>query len=87
MSIQFQKDHPEIDSSHHNQAIAINDCLNQFKDAADFIVTGDWDDIFLTGFESKLGVGALGMAAKTISHLHFYRVMSDTIQYRASWYI
>uniref|UniRef100_A0A915BW60 Glycosyltransferase family 92 protein n=1 Tax=Parascaris univalens TaxID=6257 RepID=A0A915BW60_PARUN len=56
------KDHPEIDSGHHNQAIAINDCLNQFKDAADFIIVADWDDIFLTGFESKLGVGALGPA-------------------------
>uniref|UniRef100_A0A914ZWC8 Glycosyltransferase family 92 protein n=1 Tax=Parascaris univalens TaxID=6257 RepID=A0A914ZWC8_PARUN len=56
------KDHPEIDSAHHNQAIAINDCLNQFKDAADFIVVADWDDIFLTGFESELGVGALGPA-------------------------
>ncbi|VDM50228.1 unnamed protein product [Toxocara canis] len=58
------EDHPLVTSAHHNQAIAINDCLYQFKDAADFIVVADWDDIFLTGFKSKLGTGPLSMCFK-----------------------
>ncbi|KHN77003.1 UPF0392 protein F13G3.3 [Toxocara canis] len=38
-----------MDNEYRNQMVVINDCLYQFKDAAEFAIISDWDEVILLG--------------------------------------